>query len=321
MLSRVANSIYWMNRYVERAENVARFLGVNLELLPDLPPGVGEQWEPMVAVTGDLERFQESYDEADQANVVEFLGFDPDYPNSIRSCLRLARENARTVREAISSEMWEQINRLYLSVEDAARNDHGRSDPHRFCTEVKRGAHLFEGLTAGTMSHGEGWRFGRIGRMLERADKTSRMLDVKYFILLPETSGVGSALDNLQWASLLKSVSALEMYRKVFGRIEPADVADFLILDREFPRAIYYCLSAAEESLLELTGTTPGRFNNPAERRLGQLRSELDYAVISDIMDRGLHEYLDDLQIRLNEVDAGIFETFFQLRSPTAGAS
>lgn len=310
MLSRVADSIYWMNRYVERAENVARFVDVNLQLMLDLPPGTPHQWEPLVLTTGDMPLFLERYGEVTEEKVVRFLTFDAEYPNSILSSLRIARENARTVREVISSEMWEQINIFYHAVEQASRR-YGGTVPGDFFAEIKQHSHLFTGIAYSTMSHGEAWHFGRLGRYLERADKTSRILDVKYFLLLPSVSDVGTPLDDLQWSALLKSASALEMYRKRFGLITPSQVAEFLILDREFPRAIHYCLSRAEESLHAISGSPLNTFANPAEQQLGRIRSELDYTSVPDIILRGLHEYLDDLQVRLNLADDLIRETFF----------
>lgn len=175
-------------------------------------------------------------------------------------------------------------------------------------------SHLLGGITDATMSHGEGWHFGRLGRLLERADKTSRILDVKYFILLPDVSDVGTPFDNIQWSALLKSASALEMYRKRFGRIRPTDVADFLILDREFPRAIHFCLIKAEESLLSITGGVRGRFRTLPEKRLGRLRSQLDYTQIGEIIEQGLHEFIDAFQVQLNQVGEAIHDTFFAMR-------
>lgn len=310
MLSRVANSIYWLNRYVERAENVARFVDVNLNLLLDNPSGIGQQWRPLVVTTGDLSLFEERYGEATADNVIQFLTFDEQYPNSIISCLRAARENARSVREIISSEMWEQVNSFYLRVQDASRSS-SPTDLPSFFADVKMQSHLFSGVMDATMAHNEGWHFGQVGRLLERADKTARIVDVKYFILLPSVYDVGTTLDELQWIALLKSASAYEMYRKWQHRITPQGVASFLILDRQFPRSIQFCLIQAERSLHHITGYPSDTWRNPPERTLGKLRSELDYLTIDEIMDRGLHEFLDDLQCRVNIVGDRIFETFF----------
>jgi uncharacterized alpha-E superfamily protein len=245
---------------------------------------------------------------------MQFLTFDPDYPNSILGCCHRARENARSVREVISSEMWIQINRLFLMVRAAAFGDFNlMAMPHEFFQRVKTAGHTFEGVMDATMSHGEAWHFGRLGRFLERADKTSRILDMKYFILLPDVSYVGSPYDSIQWAALLRSASALEMYRKRHGRIVPRSVVEFLLLDDEFPRAIRFCLRRAEESLRAISGSAPGSYQNPAEQRLGRLRAALDFASTPEIMSRGLHEFLDDLQAELNAVGAEIHAATYGL--------
>jgi uncharacterized alpha-E superfamily protein len=314
MLSRVADSIFWMSRYIERAENFARFIDVNLHLMLDLPPGTEEQWEPLIRATADLPIFQEHYGDITKEKVIEFLTFDPDNPNSILRCLHTARENARSVRDAISTEMWEHINKFFLLVQSAAFRGLMTGAPHAFYSRIKMESHLFNGIAGATMSHGEGWHFARMGRQLERADKTARLLDVKYFMLLPAVTDVGTPLDNLQWSALLKSASALEMFRKRHGRILPDRVADFLILDPQFPRSIRYCLAAAESSLRAVSGSAAGTFQNPAEQLLGRLCAQLNYARIDEIIALGLHEFVNELQCDLNGIDEAIFETFFAPR-------
>lgn len=310
MLSRVADSIYWLNRYIERADNVARFVDVNLNLILDLPSGVAQQWQPLVLTTGDLELFSQRYGEATADNVIQFLTFDANYPNSILSCLQRARENARSVREIISSEMWEDVNGFYRMVTEAAKNQSQQTLPH-FFTQVKLSSHRFAGVMDATMTHNEGWHFGHMGRLQERADKTARILDVKYYYLLPSAQWVGTPLDQIQWIALLRSASAYEMYRKCQRRINPSDVAEFLILNREFPRSIYFCLRQVQRSLHQITGTPLGTWRNPTERSLGKLCGELGYTTIEDVIEIGLHEFLDRLQIRINEVGNKMGETFF----------
>ena len=314
MLSRVASSIYWLNRYIERAENYARFVEVNLNLTLDLPRGTAEQWEPLVATTGDHESFMHRYGKATKETVVRFLLADPANANSILSCLVAARENARSVREVISSDMWEQVNRFYLMVRDSVSKGLSSQNLHPFLLDVKANSHLFLGITDATMSHGEGWHFARLGRLLERADKTSRILDVKYFMLLPTVTAVGTPFDIIQWSALLKSASALEMYYRRFGRISPDDVAAFLVLDSTFPRAIRYCLIKSEDSLHTISGSERGAYQNQAEKRLGRLRAELDFADVEDCVADGLHEFVDQFQAQLNDVGDSIFETFFAPR-------
>lgn len=317
MLSRVADSIFWMSRYIERAENVARFIDVNMELAVDVGAETlpaNEQWAPLLATTGDDALFAKLYGEPDRHKAIDFLTFDDRNPNSILSCLRTARENARTVREMISSSMWEELNKFFLMVRSARSNPRIWDSAYEFFNDVKLSSHLLEGITMATMSHGEAWHFSRMGRLIERADKTSRILDVKYYMLLPEAHDVGTPLDTVQWSALLESASALEMYRKRFGRILPTAVADFLILDREFPRAIYFCLIKAEESLLAITGGQRGRFDSLAEKRLGRLRSQLDYTQVGEIIELGMHEFIDAFQLQLNKVGDAIHDTFFAMR-------
>jgi uncharacterized alpha-E superfamily protein len=313
MLSRVANSVYWMNRYIERAENVARFIDVNLNLTLDLGDSMKEQWGPLVDTTGDRAAFEKKYGQPAHESVWEFLTFDKDNANSIVACLRSARENARSIREIIPSEMWEELNKAYLLVRGtdmATALDH----PHGFLGQIKVSSQLLLGMTDSAMSRGEAWHFAQLGRLLERADKTSRILDVKYFILLPSSAEVGTPLDLIQWSALLKSASAFQMYHRSRGRISPSQVADFLILDREFPRAMHFCLIHAEKSLRAITGSPRGAGQTPAEQQLSLLGSQFDFAYIDDIIEEGLHEFVDRFQTRLNLVDDAVYQTFFAAR-------
>lgn len=324
MLSRVADSIYWLNRYIERADNVARFIDVNLNLMLDLPDGMSQQWEPLILTTGDLDLFKERYGKATADNVIQFLTFDAKYPNSILSCVHSARDNARSMREIISSEMWEQVNGFFMMVKDASQRPVRTTLPN-FFTQTKLASHRFAGVMDATMTHNEGWHFGQMGRLQERADKTARILDVKYFYLLPSAEWVGTPLDQIQWISLLRSVSAYEMYRKSQRRITPNSVAEFLILNREFPRSIHFCLREVERSMHEITGTPLGTWCNPAERSIGRLCGELGYLMMDDVLEVGLHEFLDHMQKRINEVGVKMWETFFAIepipQTPIMGMS
>lgn len=317
MLSRVANSIYWMSRYIERAENIARLIDVNLILLLDMQESLYQQWEPLVKITGDYEYFMMRYGQVNKESIIEFLTFDKNYQNSIISCIYMARENARSVREIIPSEVWEQINTFYLSLKDNSSIHRAVETPHDFYTDIKMASHLHIGIAHSTMSYNEGWHFSRLGRLLERADKTSRLLDVKYFILLPTIKHIGSSEDDIQWTAVLKSASAFEMYRKIYHKISPDKIVEFLLSNREFPRSIHHCLIRADESLHNITGTPKGMFSNKAEQALGALQSELAYSSVDDIIEMGLHEFLDGLQIKLNKIDDKIFENFFSLQ-PTS---
>ena len=314
MLSRVANSIYWMCRYIERAENVARFISVNLNLLLDMPLGKGNHWEPLVMTTGDQKLFEKHYPGYNQEDVIRFLTFDRSYPNSILTCLASARENGRTIREIISSDMWEHLNNFYLELSDKGSPDFALADPHRFFKIIQMRSHLFTGLMDCTMSHGEAWNFARIGMMLERADKTSRILDVKYFMLLPTADMVNTPFDNIQWSAVLKSASALEMFRKRYHQVTPRNVADFLIFDDAFPRSISHCVSKAKICLGRINGSSSSLPHNAAEKQLGRLEADLTYTDIDDVLDQGMHEYLDSLQTYLNRVDLAIGTTFFNIQ-------
>ncbi len=320
MLSRVADSIYWMSRYVERAENIARLIDVNTNLILDSPGPTNEQWQPLIMITGEHEPYSARHDEYSRDSVIEYLAFDATNPNSIVSALARARENARSVREVISSEMWEAINTFYLMAREPDARHRMAHEPHDFCEDVRRRSHQFVGVTDTTMTHGEGWHFGRLGRLLERADKTSRIIDVKYFFLLPSVDDVGTPLDDGQWAALLRSSSAFEMYRKRYGRTMPQLVATFLLLDRQFPRSVLYCLQKGRESLHAITGTPSGMYRNLAEQNLGQVVADLSYSSIESIMSGGLHEFVDHIQGRMNRIDDAIFDTFFAMR-PMSGAT
>lgn len=311
MLSRVADSVYWLSRYVERAENVARFIDVNYNLTLGESESLGNQWAPLVKTTGDQETFADRYGTPTRENVLEFLSFDEENPNSIMSCVAKARENARTIREVIPTVVWEQLNRFYLMVRSAAQFSMTLDQPNEFCERVRLASHTLIGATDVTMSHGEAWHFSRLARLIERADKTSRIVDVQYFILLPDARDVGSVLDIVRWSALLKSASALVMYRRQHGKIVPESVADFLILDRHFPRAMHFCLIKAQESLRLITGSAAGTFRNLSEQRMGRLSSNMNYTGIKDIIQRGLHEYIDDFQMQLNLVGEAIRDDFF----------
>jgi uncharacterized alpha-E superfamily protein len=309
-----------MARYIERAENVARFVGVNLHLTLDLASSEDNQWQPIVDVTGDARVFRERFAQATQETVVEFLASDARNPNSIFSCILAARENARSVRETISSEMWEQVNALYLLVKDS----HGRLTPDAlpgYFHNVRMACDQFQGVTDSTMTHSEAWRFIGLGRSLERADKTTRLVDVKYFILLPAVSDVGTPYDEIQWAAVLKSVSGFEMYRQRHGRISPPRVVDFLLFDSDFPRAVRHAAGHADGCLHAITGTPVGAFSCASEQRLGMLKSELDFGRVDAILAEGLHEFLDGLQVKLNRIDECVAGDFFGRRAALQGAA
>lgn len=312
MLSRVAESIYWMNRQIERAEDVARAAETTLDLALEGTIDHGRLWNALVCTFGDEADFWGRHGLADQDNVITFLAFDTLNPNSISACLQSARENARTIRDLISTPMWEEINKAHLFVRSAASGRSHLHNPREFLDEVKRASQLITGVTDATMSHGEAWHFARMGRLIERADKTSRVLDVEHYF----HPAAGDTADPVQWSAVLESASALEMYRKKYGVVTRRDVAEFLVFDRQFPRAILFCLTKAEESLLAVTGGAKGAYTNPAEQRLGRLRSKLDYGAIDEVLTGagGLHGFIDGFQTRLNRTSEAIHDTFFALR-------
>jgi uncharacterized alpha-E superfamily protein len=332
MLSRVADAIYWASRYVERAENVARFIDVSLNLMLESSAHGERDWASLVHTSGDQEFFEKKYGRATAESVTQFLTFDEEYSSSILSSVGRARENARSVRDIISREMWQELNEFYLMVVQSARPGVQPEDLIEFCARVKRAGIYFEGVTNATLSRGEAFHFAHLGRMLERADKTSRILDVKYFLLQPAKAvsgqpqaqaqsqsqaqtqaqnAVGSNVDQIGWTTLLNSASALQMYRQIRHVTTPEAVSEFLLLDRNFPRSILRCVRRAQESLHSISGSPLGSFQSEGERLLGRLRSELDYAKIDEIMEQGLHQYVDALQGQLNDAGAAIQQQFF----------
>lgn len=314
MLSRTANNLYWMSRYVERAENTTRFINANLSMILDMPSGSTEQWEPLVITTGDHSFFQEKFDKATKENVLFFLVLDPENPNSVKSSMRMARENARSVRETISTELWEQINRFYHYSRELTDVDQIIDRGPLFFSELLKQSYLFTGTMDATMSRNEGYYFAKLGRMLERADKTTRIVDVKYFFLLPSEDRVNSPVDKLQWQALLHSASGFEMFHKLHCDTLPEKIIEFLILDRDFPRSVHYCVADADYCLHTICGSTEGRYTNPAEKLLGQLRADLSYTSVEEMIASGLHSVLDNLEIRLNQVSDAVADAFFALR-------
>lgn len=307
MLNRVANTIYWMNRYIERAENYARFLDVNFNLALEMPPTVAEQWQPLVVATGDWQAYHERYGSADKKQVIYFLGFDPENPNSIYTCISNARENARAVRADITKEMWEQINSLYYFVKKGNEKEKWKKkDPRKFFRKIKEGCQLLYGMYDATISRNESWHFAKVGRLIERADKTSRILDVKYHYILSTPQVLGSPFDMVQWVALLKSVSAYDMYRKTNGKLTPLGIAEFLLLDPDFPRSMYKCLLQAKRSLTVITGEE----NHPAAAQITSMLTALEATSSSEIFTSGLHEYIDQFQQDLNLASSAIFASF-----------
>ena len=314
MLSRVADSLFWLGRYTERAENYSRFIDVNFNLSIDLPSGMKEQWEPLLAATGDRDHFTELFGSSfTRENAIYFLGFDERSPNSILSTVSSARENARIIRDSIPRETWEVLNELHFFVQKAKKRKIWKKDDPKDCfREIKYKLQLLSGIAHETIPRTQGWYFTKLGQFLERADKTSRILDVKYHYLLPSVDEVGTPLDFLHWAALLKSVSSFNAYRRVHGMLSPRAIVEYLVLNPYFPRSILFCLTSAEDCLHEISESRKGKYTK-IEKSFGNLRADLEYAEIGEIFDYGLHEYLDSLQLRMNKISFEIHEQFFKV--------
>lgn len=316
MLSRVANSLYWLSRYIERADNTARLVDVNLQLLPDIrrldDQTIAGLWMPIVQSTGDDALFQSLHTDATGADVTEFLVFETANPNSIVSSINEARENARMVRDQVTVEFWEELNRLYLFLHSPAARRLWQHSPHEFFLEVKNSSLLLNGLANATVVRNEGWSFMQAGCFLERADKTSRILDVRH-ISVPEKGTPTLVLQEaaLGWSAVLRSCSGWDAYRALHGaEIQPAYVAEFLLLSDSFPRSVRFCVRALDAALRRISGTADDRFSNDAEKLAGRLLAELSFSSPEDIFAVGLHTYIDQLQGRLNDIGQALFQTY-----------
>ncbi len=300
-----------MSRYAERAGNAARLISVNLSLAIDAHYSAEQEWDPIVRVTGDMDLFKSIHSKTTRENVINFMVLDHNNPNSIISCVNHARENASSVREIISSEMWLLINRFYHKLNDNSAQEKLIDNPGKFCEVAKVQSLLFHGSAYVSVSHGEGWHFSELGKQMERADNTSRILDVKYYTLLPKVELVGSSIDNMQWIALLKSASALEAYKAKHQQISIDKVLDFLILDNQFPRSIIYCIQRADESLHCISNSPSGTYNNETEKQMGKVLSDLRFVSVDEIIENGMHEYLSHFQARVNEVGSQIYGDYF----------
>ncbi len=314
MLSRVAHSLYWMSRYIERAENVARLVDVNLQFLTDFQgladDSAREHWGSILASTGDGELFHSLYETVNSQTVTDFLAFDPSNPGSILSCVFAARENARMIRDQISSEMWQAVNELHLLLKERSAADVWAAGPSEFFQQIKMASHLFQGLTDSTYSRNEGWEFIQFGKYLERADKTTRILDVKYHILLPDSGDVGGAVDTAQWQAVLRSASALEAYRRFHVReILPWKAAEFLIFSESFPRSLHYCSARVDECLRRILDENRARPRTAAARSSRKLLTDFAALSIDEVLDRGLHEFLIETQKSLDRIADEVVQT------------
>ena len=313
MLCRTANELYWMARHIERAENTARLLDVTyrMSLLPyeAIEPGLAwaEPWAVPLITSGQATEFYERFRELSAENVLRFMILDSSNASSIYCCLRGARESARSVRGAITSEMYEDLNSAWLEMRGYDYDRIQFTGVSAFLEWVKMRSHLFRGVTFGTMLRDEAYHFNRLGTHIERADNTARILDVKYHTLLPSAADVGGAVDYYQWSALLRSVSGFESYRKIYSDvITPLRVAELLILRQDMPRSLHSCMNFIHETLERLCDDN----TREVERASGELHARLHYGRTDDIIKFGLHEYLMEFVDRISALGAEINRAF-----------
>jgi uncharacterized alpha-E superfamily protein len=313
MLCRTANELYWMARHIERAENTARLLDVTyrMSLLPyeTIEPGLAwaEPWAVPLITSGLATAFYQRFPHLSAESVLRYMILETSNPSSIYCCLRAARESARSVRGAITSEMYEDLNSAWLDMRGYDYNRIQATGVSEFLDWVKMRSHLFRGVTFGTMLRDEAYHFIRLGTHIERADNTARILDVKYHTLLPSAADVGGAVDYYQWSALLRSVSGFESYRKIYSDvITPRRVAELLILRQDMPRSLHSCMNFIHETLEELCDEN----TRELERASGELHALLHYGRTDDIIKTGLHEYLIHFLERISVLGEGINRSF-----------
>ena len=309
MLSRVANAVYWMGRYLERAENTARIINVNTNLVLDTPKGMSPGWEPLVSITGSQALFAQQYPEPSERDVIRFLLTDACNGVSVLYALTQARENARTVRDVLPREVWEELNNLYQYARDNTQQGLSKRGRYEYIRRVVRGVQLLTGMMAGTMSNNMPYDFIVLGRNLERADMSLRIIDVRSASLLSHETEL-RPFDNIQWMSVLKSLSAYQMYRQTMGtRVTRKVVLQFLLQDGYFPRAIQHCVLKVEAALSNLP-----RHQSvlPCIEKMKQNLANVD---VSALDSAGLHGFIDEQEGVLAEVSAAIGNVYFDSES------
>jgi uncharacterized alpha-E superfamily protein len=309
MLSRTADHLYWMARYTERAENLARMLEVNYRnsLLPQGAETIEQGWVATLTIIGLIDAFRSRYAAVTPANAIAFLAFDRENPMSIHSCLRGARENARAVRGTLTSEIWETVNATWLEMRVASMRPASGAEIGNFFEWVKHRSHLTRGVIQGTMLCDEAWHFTWLGTYLERADSTARILDVKYHLILPRGERAGGATDYYQWSALLHSVSAFEIYRRVYrDLITPRRVAELLILREDMPRSLHRSISQVYSHLVAVKNAHSAE----TERRAGELQASLRFGQIDHVFENGLHEYLIEFVGRVRDLGERVARDF-----------
>ena len=317
MLSRVANTLYWMVRYIERADNLARLIDVNQQQLLDSERLDSERlrdfWRPIILCTGDEEAFYKAYEHAGSHEVIRFLTDDPNNSNSLFSCIALARENARMVRDQLSDDLWQELNDLYLFSRSQEAAVLLRIDPSRFYQSIRRAAFTINGIATSTTRRSQGWEFMDLGRQLERADKTTRFLDISSYL----ATGPGDVSESeankaaaLHWSAILRSCGAIGAYRSARYGFTPREVVGFLLFSEDFPRAVRYCVDRIDTSLHRISGTPRGSYSNTAERICGRLLANLNFGSPDEVFETGLHDYLDNMQMLFNQIGEEIFDTY-----------
>ena len=304
MLSRTADCLYWMARYTERAENTARMLDVNHQtsLLPQPAQFLEQSWKKLLTISKLEESFLSQYDVINRENVLDFMIYETGNPSSIGSCLFAARENARVIRGRITSEVWETQNTTWLELQQILESRH-QSDPSRLLEWVKHRCHLFRGVLHGTMLKNEAFYFIRVGTLLERADNTARILENKYedqeAIQVLEDSADHNFFDFYHWASLLRSVSAFEIYRQIYSdQVTPKQVAQLLIFNKQMPRSMVCCIN----ELIPLISEVKNQQSKEIDRLLGKLKASLDYSDIDEVFEQGLEEFIETFLERINHI-------------------
>jgi len=313
MLSRTADHLFWMSRYTERAENTARMLDVNYQtsLLPQSAAVAQVGWEGLLSISELMPAYRNKYDAITPQNVMDFMVRDENNPSSIVSCLHAARENARAVRGTLTTEVWETLNSTWLKLTGYLKTKDFERDPAAFFEWVKHRSHLSRGVAIGTMLQDEAFHFYRMGTFLERADNTARLLDVKFHAVESDFYGAASEMDQeydfYHWSAILRSVSAFEVYRKVYRDvIKPECVAELLILRPDMPRSL---AASMNEVVVNLKAVSNG-ISGETERIAGKLRADLEFDRIDEILSTGLHAYLTQFLDRVNGLGGRISQDF-----------
>lgn len=310
LLARYAESLFWMARYLERIENMARVIDVTQTF--EASGRAAQAWESVVRINADEEAFLVRYGEPSPEAVRRFYLLDRDNPTSIPAAVAAARQNARTLRPLISTEMWQQLNVFHAWITALTEEEAAADQLSRLCARIKEAVQLNTGITEGTFFRDQGWFFLQLGRQIERADQTTRLLDIKYHLLLPSLADIGSALDLSQWHALLRAAAGYHAFRRVHPRgLTPHSVADFLLLNGAFPRSTLLCVRLAEWNLDQLRHRYGLRVRAPAER-LEELRAGLEERTIDQIINGGLHEFLDWVQRMLIAAAGEIGTAFFR---------